>query len=85
MTGTLVATLSGHENWVRGLHFQGKLLVSVGDDYALRVWDLAAKRLLKSIENAHEHFVSCLAFSQLGGGQIATADVEGTAKLWGLK
>ncbi len=85
VTGTLVATLTGHENWVRALHFQGKLLFSAGDDYSVRVWDLAAKRLLKTIDNAHEHFVSTLAYSSLAGGLVATADVEGTAKLWGLK
>lgn len=86
-SGACVATLKGHENWVRALAFHpsGKLLFSVGDDYSVRVWELGAKRLIKTIDNAHEHFVSSLAFSHLGGGMVATADVEGVAKLWALK
>jgi platelet-activating factor acetylhydrolase IB subunit alpha len=79
-------TLKGHENWVRDLVFHplGKLLISVGDDYAIRVWDLAQRRVIKSIENAHDYFVSSLAFSN-ALGIIATCDVDSEAKTWALR
>ena len=84
-TGSSVFCLKGHENWVRAIVFHpgGKLLFSCGDDYTVRVWDLAGRRLVKTIENAHEFFVSCMALSKMG--LLATGDVEGTAKLWACK
>merc|ERR1712000_196373 len=45
--GALVFTLKkAHENWVRGMvfHPSGKHLISVGDDYAIRIFDLAQRR-----------------------------------------
>ena len=42
-TGLCLATLLGHDNWVRGLAFHpgGKYLLSVSDDKSLRIWDVA--------------------------------------------
>jgi platelet-activating factor acetylhydrolase IB subunit alpha len=52
---------TGHDNWVRSVKFHpgGKFLLSVADDKTLRVWDLASKRLFKTLD-AHSHFASCL-------------------------
>jgi platelet-activating factor acetylhydrolase IB subunit alpha len=64
--GTLIKTLVGHENWVSGLVFHpgGKYLISVGDDKTIRCWDLSqGARLVKTIEGAHEHFVSCICWA----------------------
>lgn len=64
--GTLVKTLIGHDNWVRGLVFHpgGKYLLSVSDDKTLRCWDLSQEgKLVKTINDAHGHFVSCLRWA----------------------
>ncbi|KAI9889662.1 MAG: protein with putative role during mitosis [Vezdaea aestivalis] len=61
--GTLIKTLVGNDNWVRGLVFHpgGKYLISVGDDKTIRCWDLAQEgKCVKTIEDAHSHFVSCI-------------------------
>lgn len=64
--GTLIKTLIGHDNWVRGLVFHpgGKYLISVGDDKTIRCWDLSQEgRLVKTIGDAHGHFVSCIRWA----------------------
>ncbi|PLN76694.1 nuclear distribution protein nudF [Aspergillus taichungensis] len=64
--GNLIKTLVGHDNWVRGLVFHpgGKYLFSVGDDKTIRCWDLAQEgKLVKTIDGAHGHFVSCIRWA----------------------
>lgn len=64
--GTLIKTLIGHDNWVRGLVFHpgGKYLISVGDDKTLRCWDLSQEgRLVKTLDDAHGHFVTCIRWA----------------------
>jgi platelet-activating factor acetylhydrolase IB subunit alpha len=64
--GTLIKTLLGHDNWVRGLVFHpgGKFLISVSDDKTLRCWDLAQEgKLVKTLDDAHGHFVSCIRWA----------------------
>jgi len=64
--GTLIKTLVGHDNWVRGLVFHpgGKYLLSVSDDKTLRCWDLAQEgKLVKTLDDAHGHFVSCIRWA----------------------
>lgn len=64
--GTLIKTLMGHDNWVRGLVFHpgGKYLISVSDDKTLRCWDLSqAGKLVKTLDDAHGHFVSCIRWA----------------------
>ncbi|KAI1102763.1 nuclear distribution protein nudF [Jackrogersella minutella] len=61
--GTCLATLRGHDNWVRAIAFHpgGKFLLSVADDKTLRCWDLSQSgRCVKTIGDAHDHFISCL-------------------------
>lgn len=60
-TGLCLITLTGHDNWVRGLifHSGGKYLLSAADDKTLRVWDLRHRRCLKTLE-AHQHFCTSL-------------------------
>lgn len=64
-TGLCVLTLTGHDNWVRGLvfHTGGKYLLSAADDKTLRVWDLRHRRCLKTLE-AHQHFCTSLGTYQ---------------------
>jgi platelet-activating factor acetylhydrolase IB subunit alpha len=64
--GTLIRTLLGHDNWVRGLVFHpgGKYLISVGDDKTMRCWDLSQEgKLVKTLEGGHGHFVSCIRWA----------------------
>lgn len=64
--GTLIKTLVGHDNWIRGLLFHpgGKYLLSVSDDKTIRCWDLAQEgKCVKTIDDAHGHFVSCIRWA----------------------
>lgn len=64
--GTLIKTLTGHDNWVRGLVFHpgGKYLLSVSDDKTMRCWDLAQEgKLVKTLDDAHGHFVTCIRWA----------------------
>lgn len=64
--GTLIKTLTGHDNWVRGLVFHpgGKYLMSVSDDKTMRAWDLSQDgKLVKTLDDAHGHFVSCIRWA----------------------
>lgn len=64
--GTLIKTLVGHDNWVRALVFHpgGKYLLSVGDDKTIRCWDLAQEcKCVKTLDDAHGHFVSCIRWA----------------------
>lgn len=64
--GTLIKTLIGHDNWVRGLVFHpgGKYLLSVSDDKTIMCWDLAQEgKLVKTVVDSHGHFVSCIRWA----------------------
>jgi len=79
--GTLIKTLIGHDNWVRGLVFHpgGKYLISVGDDKTIRCWDLSQEgRLVKTIDEAHGHFVSCIRWAPNVVNDVAAENVEAT-------
>ncbi|XP_036330043.1 lissencephaly-1 homolog isoform X2 [Rhagoletis pomonella] len=63
--GVCLFTLSGHDNWVRGLSFHpgGKYLISASDDKTIRVWDLRNKRCMKTLY-AHQHFCTSIVSGQ---------------------
>lgn len=64
--GTLIKTLVGHDNWVRGLIFHpgGKYLLSCGDDKTIRCWDLGQEgKCVKTVEDAHNHFVNAMRWA----------------------
>jgi platelet-activating factor acetylhydrolase IB subunit alpha len=86
--GNLLKTLVGHDNWVRAIVFHpgGKYLLSASDDKTLRCWDLAQEgKCVKTVEDAHEHFVSCLRWAppQVKAGAAAhdapNGDVNGAS------
>ena len=57
---------TGHDNWVCALVFHpgGKFLLSSSDDKTIRCWDLEQEgRCVRTIEDAHSHFVSCLRWA----------------------
>lgn len=64
--GTLIKTLVGHDNWVRSLvwHPGGKYLLSCSDDKTIRCWDLTQEcKCIKTLDDSHDHFVSCLRWA----------------------
>jgi platelet-activating factor acetylhydrolase IB subunit alpha len=77
--GTLLKTLTGHDNWVRALVFHpgGKYLLSVSDDKTIRCWDLMQDgRCVKTVAEAHPHFVSCIRWAPAPAKEPALANGE---------
>ncbi|KAL9715254.1 Lissencephaly-1 [Leucoagaricus gongylophorus] len=76
LTGQLLTSLSGHDNWVRALAFHpsGKYLLSSADDKTIRVWELSTGRCIKTVD-AHTHFVSTLVW-----GRQAASTISGDTK-----
>jgi len=85
-TGQCAMTLIGHDNWIRGLvfHPSGKYLISVSDDKSIRVWDLKQGRAIKTINDAHSHFVSCITYHPTNP-VVATGGVDDVIKIWSCK
>ena len=81
--GSLVKTLVGHDNWVRGLLFHpgGRYLLSVSDDKTIRCWDLAQEaKCVKTLADAHGHFVSCIRWApSLVKDGLSSAEPNGVA------
>lgn len=82
-SGNCIATLTGHDNWVRGVAFHpsGKFLYSCSDDKSIRIWDTSTCRCHKKIMDAHVHFVTCLAVSQRFP-MLASGSVDKSVKVW---
>jgi WD40 repeat protein len=83
-TGRCVATFAEHDSWVRGVrwHPNGLWVITVCEDSALRVFDVASGRLVKSVDGAGEGaFLTCVAVRGAGAGVVASAAASGTALL----
>lgn len=59
-------TFTAHENWVRCVlfHPSGKLILSCSDDKSIRVLDIKEGRCMRTITEAHTHFISSISMSQ---------------------
>jgi platelet-activating factor acetylhydrolase IB subunit alpha len=81
--GKEIATLVGHDNWVREVMFHpnGKFLISVSDDKTIRMWDLHSFRCIKKITEAHTHFVTSVSLSEKYM-VAATGSVDNKIKIW---
>ena len=59
----------------------GRLLAAPGNDNAIRVWDVGARKELARLRG-HRRTVSSLAFSP-DGSQLASGSTDGTVRIWG--
>lgn len=79
-SGQCLKVLIGHDNWIRALvfHPSGKYLLSASDDHTIRVWDLTnGGRTIKTIQ-AHDHFVTSMAWGRATVG-AANGDAKSSA------
>lgn len=84
--GTNVMRLVGHDNWVRDIifHPDGIHLISVSDDRSIKVWDLKEQKCVKTISDAHEHFVQCIDFCEKNP-HIVTGGVDYSVNIWSCR
>ncbi|KAJ1649205.1 Lissencephaly-1 [Dispira simplex] len=82
-TGQLLHTYRGHDNWVREVvfHPSGKFMLSASDDKTIKIWELATGRCMKTLNEAHTHFIACISFSTVSP-VVATGSVDQEVKLW---
>lgn len=78
-------TFRAHENWVRSVlvHPSGNYILSCGDDRTIRVFDIKANRCLRTMEDAHPHFVTSLAM-HCTLPILVSGGVDHTVKCWQL-
>lgn len=61
-SGMQLMVFANHENWVREVRFHpsGKFALSAGEDKTIRVYDIESGRCVRTLDEAHSHFVTCL-------------------------
>jgi len=76
--------LEGHTAAVRSVRFsdRGKLLISAGNDNAVRVWDVATRRPLKTLRGHAGRVLSC-AFAP-DNAWVLSGSHDHLAKLWSI-
>mmetsp|Transcript_14958 Transcript_14958/g.2159 ORF Transcript_14958/g.2159 Transcript_14958/m.2159 type:complete len:87 (+) Transcript_14958:215-475(+) len=85
MTGNLIHTFTGCDNWVKGIAFHLYLpyMYSISDDKKLRVWSTKTGKVVKKIDS-HAGFVSSIDISN-NFTQIVTGGMDNKVKVWDLK
>jgi WD40 repeat protein len=81
MAGTAVATLTGHEGYVRAVTFSadGSLVASAGDtNNEIRLWSSRTGDLIRIIRG-HSSWIGSLSFWH---EVLASASIDGTVRLW---
>lgn len=80
-----IAVFSSHENWVRSviIHPSGNYIISCGDDRTIRVLDIKSNRCLRTIDNAHQHFVTSLSM-HYSLPILVSGGVDHMVKCWSL-
>ena len=74
------AALEGHKSYVSGLGLVGNTLVSAGWDRKLIWWDIANRRVVRTVD-AHDRWIRRLAVNR-AQTLIATISDDMTCKLW---
>jgi len=81
-----IAIFKAHENWVRSvlIHPSGNYVLSSSDDKSIRVFDIKNNRCLRTLEEAHSHFVTDLAMHHTLPILVSTS-VDQTVRCWQLQ
>ena len=85
ITGSQIATLSGHIGWVRSLTFllDGKSLVSGSEDTTLKLWDVQTGGVIRTF-HGHKDYVFSVSTSS-DCTTIASGSRDNTIRLWGIQ
>jgi len=81
--GRLLASLRSHTESVTALAFSpdGRHLASGSADDTLKVWNLSASTLLRTLESGNDYDITAVAFSP-DGSSVAAGDGENTVRVW---
>ena len=81
-TRKVVATLSGHANYVRDVAWSrdGRRLITTGQDHAMRVWDVATWRTTMTLNTDLQYAAAWHA----DGDRFVTAGFDGLVKTWSV-
>jgi WD40 repeat protein len=85
ITGSQVAVLSGHTDWVRSLTFslEGASIVSGGDDKTLKLWDVQTGGVVRTF-CGHTGWVRSVSISP-SHTTIASGSEDKTIRLWDIQ
>jgi len=80
-----IATFKAHENWVRSvlIHPSGNYIISAADDKTIRVFDVKANRCLRTLDKAHDHFITSLDM-HFTLPVLVSGSVDQTVRCWQL-
>jgi WD40 repeat protein len=85
-TGNELLKLQGHNNWVRDgfFHPNGKFVITCSDDRTIRVWSVQTGFCVKTIHDAHSHFVTTVSMN-LKIPLLASGSVDQIVKIFECK
>jgi WD40 repeat protein len=85
VTGSQMATLSGHTNWVRSLTFLlgGTSIISGGNDHTLKLWDVQTGGVVRTF-HGHTDYVPSASISP-DQTTIASGSCDKTICLWDIQ
>ena len=85
VTGSQLATLSGHASWVRSLTFSsdGISLVSGSDDHTVKLWDVQTGEVVKTF-SGHTGWVHSVSISA-DYTRIASGSHDKTIRVWDIQ
>ena len=83
-TGTEIAVLAGHQDWVESAAFSpdGTRIVTASSDTTARLWDAATGAEI-AVFAGHNGSVNNAVFSP-DGTLVVTASDDGTARIWDI-
>jgi platelet-activating factor acetylhydrolase IB subunit alpha len=82
LSGQCLLVFPVHDSWVRSviIHPTGKYIISCSDDKSIRVLDVKENRCMRTISDAHGHFITCLAMSK--NGVVVSGSVDKNVSVW---
>ena len=93
LKGECIGVYNIHDNWVRGVVFHPsfKYIISCSDDRSIRILDIKESRCIRTIADAHSHFVTSIAIPPHGiinmpasvYKVIITGSVDKQIHVWG--